>query len=74
MRLRQVGQRGEGGAGGVQGEAQGGSEVLYRCGIVDLDVKAASKIPHYLQQDADIVATYLASTPQPYLAATPPPP
>jgi hypothetical protein len=40
---------------------------LYRCGLMDLDIKAARKIPEYLQQDAEIVAAYLAQVQHPSL-------
>ena len=40
---------------------------LYRCGLMDLDIKPARKIPEYLQQDAEIVAAYLAQVQHPSL-------
>ena len=44
------------GAGGAE------REVLCRCGVVDLDIKRADKIPYYLGQDAAVVEAYLADT------------
>jgi hypothetical protein len=40
---------------------------LYRCGLMDLDIKPARKIPEYLQQDAEIVAAYLEQVQHPSL-------
>ena len=44
------------GAGGAEREG------LCRCGVVDLDIKRADKIPYYLGQDAAVVEAYLADT------------
>jgi len=59
----------EGGCLADGGTGRGGGQgfervLLYSCGLMDLDLKDARKIPEYLRQDAKVVAAYLAQVQQ----------